>query len=128
LVEYRDEVYARLAGDMSAMGIWVERAASAAEATQTCAHSPPDLMIANVEMPDESGWLLAGKLRFVWPTACIWLYTPRPSGYEQGLAHFLGVAEVVHYDGNLFWLAEEIRRRLTRPPARDVDFATRGVA
>lgn len=114
LVEYRDEVFARLASDLAAMGVWVERASNAAEASQRFAHCPPDLMIVNADMPDESGWLLAGKLRLVRPTAHVWLYAPRSSGFDHGLAHFLGVAEVVHYDGDLFWLAEEIRSRVAR--------------
>ncbi len=109
LVEYRDEVFARLECDLAAMGVWVERASNAAEASQRFAHCPPDLMIVNVDMPDESGWLLAGKLRLVRPTARVWLYSPRSSGFDHGLAHFLGVSQLIHYEGDLLCLAEEIR-------------------
>lgn len=117
LVDHRDEAFARLAGDFAAMGIWVERACSAAEVFRRIASCSSNLMIVNADMPNESGWLLAGKLRVVWPTARLWLYAPRPfwsSEYDQGLAHFLGVAELIHYEGDLFLLAKEIRSRLTR--------------
>lgn len=130
LVEHRDEVFARLAGDFAAMGIWVERACNAAEAFCRFACCSPDLMIANAHMPYEGGWLLAAKLRLIRPAARIWLYSPRPSWspeYDQGLARFLEVAELIHYRGDLFLLAEKIRNRLVRPP-RDVRLAARGVA
>lgn len=118
LVEYRDEVFARLAGDLGAMGIWVERARSGAEACCRFVRCSPQLAIANALMPYDSGWLLAAKLRLIRPTACIWLYAPPPrsSDYDHGLAHFLGVAELIHYQGDLFLLAKEIRSRLVGSP------------
>ncbi|MHB1033450.1 MAG: response regulator [Pirellulales bacterium] len=130
LVEYRDEVFARLAGDFAAMGMWVERACSSVDAFCRFARCSSALVIANANMPGEGGWLLAGKLRLAWPMARVWLYAPRPSWsseYDHGLAHFLGVAELIYYQGNLWWLAEEIRSRFIRPP-RDVRLAARGVA
>lgn len=118
LVEYRDEVFARLADDLTTMGMWVERACSTAEAFRWIVGRSPDLVIVNADMPNGGGWLLAAKLRLSRPTARIWLYAPRPRSfeYDHALARFLGVAELIHYQGDLFLLAEEIRRRLTRLP------------
>jgi len=130
LVEHRDEVFARLAGDFAAMGIWVERACSVAEAFRHFACCSPDLMIANAHMPCEGGWLLVAKLRLIRPTARIWLYSPRPSWsseYDHGLARFLEIAELIHYRGDLFLLAEEIRSRLVGLPT-DIRRAGREIA
>jgi len=116
LVEYRDEVFARLADDLAATGMWVERACNTAEAFRWIAGRSPDLVIANLHMPNNSGWLLAAKLRLFQPTARIWLYAPQPRSfeYDYALARFLGVAELIHYQGDLFRLAEEVNRRFIR--------------
>lgn len=118
LVEHRDEVFARLASDFAAMGIRVERASCKAEVFRCLARCSPDLMIANAHLPDEGGWLLTAKLRLSRPTTCVWLYAPRPQSpeYDYGLAEFLGVAELIHYQGDLFLLGDELRHRLMQSP------------
>lgn len=113
LVEHRDEVFARLAADLASIPLQVARALNASAASRRFARNPSDLMIANVDLPDESGWLLACKTRLVFPTARIWLYTAHPSALDRNRARYLGVARLIHYGGDLLRLGGKVLNRLT---------------
>ena len=115
LVEYRDEVFARLAADLAAAGLRVERASSAAEASRRYASRPADLLVAEVDLPDHSGWLLASKLRLAHPGVQIWVYTPWSSAVEVALANFVGAEELIDYGGDLWRLTAELLGRLDTP-------------
>lgn len=113
LVEHRDEVFDRLAVDLVSIQFHVTRAFTASAASRRFAACPSDLMIAHVDLPDESGWLLAAKLRLVFPTARIWLYTAHPSALDRNRARYLGVARLMHYGGDLLRLGGKVLNRLT---------------
>lgn len=108
LVEQRDEVFARLASDMAKYGMRVIRAKSASDALNRCASRKPALVVANVDLPDHSGWLMAAKVRFVDRHTPIWLYQTQSSNYDLGMVNFLSVEELLDYQGDLFNLAETI--------------------
>ena len=112
VVEHRDEVFARVDADLRAWGIQVQRATSAEEARRLYDHRPWELILTHSDLPDETGWLFACKLRFVWPAARIWIYTPRWTAKELALAEFIGVEEVLPYGGDLQRLAAEVFERL----------------
>ncbi|MHB8972717.1 MAG: response regulator [Pirellulaceae bacterium] len=116
LVEHQDEIFARLAADLASLLWQVTRASNASAASRRFAARPSDLMIANVDLPDESGWLLAAKVRLVYPTAHIWLYTAHPLALDRDRARYLGVARLIHYGGDLLRLRGKILNRLTRHP------------
>jgi response regulator RpfG family c-di-GMP phosphodiesterase len=107
-VEYRDEVFARLAMDLAQAGMRVVRAKTAAEAIPLFARHAPALVLANLDMPDQSGWLLAAKLRFICPHTRVWLYHPWTSQYAEGMATFLKVDELLEYGGDLLGLSEAV--------------------
>jgi DNA-binding response OmpR family regulator len=113
LVEHRDEVFARLVANLASIQLRVARALSASAASRRFATCPSDLMIANVDLPDESGWLLACKTRLVYPTARIWLYTAHPTALDRARARYLGVARLIHYGGDLLRLGGKVLDRLT---------------
>ncbi len=71
LVEYRDEVFARIAADLAAAGVVVQRADSGAEASRIFAQQGAGLLLVNADLPDGSGWLVSSKLRLVNPDASI---------------------------------------------------------
>ena len=110
VAEPRDEVFARLATDLAEAGMRVVRARTASEAIRHCASYEPTLIIANLDLPDQSGWLLAGKVRFVDPDIRVWLYQPRATSYEKGMAQFLKVDELLDYAGDLLGLSETVIR------------------
>lgn len=112
MVEHRDEVFARIAGDLTAWGIRFERATSAEEARRLYFRQPMELVLIHSDLPDETGWLLACKLRLAWPAARIWVYTPRWTTKEPVLAEFVGVEEAIAYGGDLRRLAAEVLDRL----------------
>ena len=108
VAEPRDEVFARLAADLAESGMQVVRAQTASEALRHYARCEPALMVANVDLPDQSAWLLAGKLRFVDPNVRIWIYQSQSSPYERGMASFLKIDELLTYGGDLLGLAETL--------------------
>jgi hypothetical protein len=108
VAEPRDEVFARLATDLAEAGIKVVRAKTAGEAIRHCATYQPTLIVSNLDLPDQSGWLLAGKLRFVDPDVRVWLYQPQTTSYEKGMARFLRIEELLDYGGDLLGLSETI--------------------
>jgi len=126
LVEYRDEVFARLSADLAEAGLLVVRVCTGHGVRRHFARHRPALVIANMDTPDESGWLLASKLRLGSSATRIWLYAPRsPSPVDQHFARFLAV-ELVHYPGDLISLAANILCRVLEPA--DKDAAREGAA
>ena len=108
LVEHRDEVFARLATDIAEFGIRVLRAKSAIEAMKLYDKHSPTLIVGNVELPDQSGWLMTAKLRLFDRGICIWLYHRQSSSYGQEIAAFLGVDALLPYQGDLLSLSEQV--------------------
>ena len=108
LVEHRDEVFARIATDMAESGLCVVRAKSATEALKLCGVYEPALVVANIDLPEQSGWLLAGKLRFVDQRIRVWLYQSETTSYDEGMADYLRVDQLVEYGGDLLGLSETI--------------------
>jgi hypothetical protein len=118
LVEHRDEVYARLAADLAEAGFKVGRARTAREAMQFYARSKHALVVANLDLPDQSGWLLAGKLHFIQEGVRMWLYEPRKTATDVSMAKFLRVDELLEYGGNLIGLSDAILDCVAGTPRR----------
>lgn len=112
LVEHRDEVFARLATDIERFGLEVIRAESVDSAMTIVRRCDSVLVIANRDLPDQNGWVLADKLNLTAPHIEVWLYMPTVSMYAEILARFLKVTELVTYRGNLFTLSDRIVDRL----------------
>ncbi|OHB84081.1 MAG: hypothetical protein A2V98_10630 [Planctomycetes bacterium RBG_16_64_12] len=120
LVEHRDRVFARLAAELTAMGMRVVRATGAREAIRRYVDRPTDLLVVHADLPGESAWLLSAKLRLTHPAAHIWVYGRRLSAFDVAAANFLMVDELIEYQGGLSRLSEEILARFeaaVRPPA-----------
>jgi DNA-binding response OmpR family regulator len=118
VVEHRDEVFARLAADLCAVGVGVKRAVSAAQALRRYARRSADLVLCHVDLPDQSSWLLTAKLRLSCPAARVWVYTPRSSAAHTALARFVQAEELIEYGGDLWRLSAELRGRLGRATRR----------
>lgn len=112
LVEHRDEVFARLAADMEQLGVVVVRAESPAEALRLAGRCDSALVIANRDLPEQNGWVLADKLSQVAPNIEAWLYMPQASMYAEVLARFLQVTELLVHEGDLFSLSDAVVGRL----------------
>jgi PleD family two-component response regulator len=97
VVEYRDEVYQRLAGNLCHAGCRVMRAFCASEGIIQSLMFRPDIVIANVDLPDQSGWLLTAKLCATEPRPHIWLYKSEASRMDAVKARFLGAEELLAY-------------------------------
>lgn len=108
LAEPRNEVFARLATDVTRTGVSVLQASSAEEALRYAARFAPPLVIANADLPDSSAWLLAAKLRLCVPSAPLWIYAVHPSDYYRRMARFLKVDTLISYRGDLWGLSAAI--------------------
>ncbi len=113
LVEHRDEVFARVATDMALTGSKIIRARSATEALKLCGTYEPALVVANLDLPDQSGWLLAGKLQFIDGGVRVWLYHHQSRRNDERTAEYLQVDEFLDYGGDLLGLSETIVELLT---------------
>ena len=63
VIEYRDQVIAPLTASLDLAGIEVFRAKDGAEAVARCLTARPTLVVANVDLPCQTGWLVAAKHR-----------------------------------------------------------------
>ncbi len=108
LVEHRDEVFARIATDLAEAGLRVIRAKTVVHAMALSVSHEPMVVVANVDLPDQNGWLLAGKISFIDPTIRVWLYQPRTTDCDAVLAAFMRVHELFEYGGDLLSLSETI--------------------
>ena len=113
LVEHRDEVFARIAADMAHCGMRVIRACSAIEALKLFGANEPTMVVANVDLPDQNGWMLAGKVRFIDSGVRIWVYQPHSEPGDDGMAEWLEVDELLDYGGDLLGLSETIVQLMT---------------
>ncbi len=98
VVESDDPIFRSVASGLVASGMRVLRAQTAVEAMAKCVQHDADLVVANVHLEDQSGWLLAAKLRWIDPSVSVWLYQTRWSDYERGLASFLQVDRMLDED------------------------------
>ncbi len=120
LVEHRDEVFARIATDMAESRMRVVRAKSVAEALELCHQYEPTLVVANINMPDTSGWLLARRLGLCDRRIHVWLYQGRSTDRDIVMAKYVHVEERLVYNGDLLGLSRSIVRlmaNLLKPQA-----------
>jgi DNA-binding response OmpR family regulator len=111
LVEFRDEVFARVERDLHAARIRVVRAESMQDADRQCRQGTTDLVIVNVDRTDEASWLRARQLRRRFPNVEIWVVTAWASSVDATLVLFVGATQLIYY-ADLWRLADEIRRRV----------------
>lgn len=112
IVEHRDEFFAGLASVLASEGLCVKRAATADEATQNLCEGIPDLILANCELPDESGWLMASKWCLTRQPKRVWLYQAWPAVFDQDWVELTKVERILYYEGDLLGLAEQVRSQL----------------
>ena len=112
VVEFRDEVYASLQTLLHDAGISVSRADSSSIVAGLVSRLVPDLILINVEMPDESGWVISSKLRLQRQTQPVWLYLAQAPPFVSHWKKFSGAEEVIDYEGTLGRLVEEVGRRI----------------
>ena len=108
LVDHRDEVSARLISELEKAGVSVRHALSAGDASRIFRVAQFDLVVANVHLPDESGWLMACKFRLAVPALRILLYKAWVSADDEDWKTFLGLHRLVYYRGDLHKLATAI--------------------
>ncbi len=61
----------------------VQQASSAYEAYQTVIDTQIDLIISDIDLPDESGWLMAAKLQISHPATQVWLHVDRETAIKN---------------------------------------------
>jgi len=108
IVEYRDAVFERLASAFRQIGMRVSRAMCGFEAMGQYIRTRPNLVVANVDMPGQSGWLLTAKLRIVESTPHVWLYTSRKTAKNMSMAKFVRAEELLEYGSNLSVLSDAV--------------------
>ena len=95
LVEPDSVLSGRLSAVLSAAGLKVERVTDAGAAYERLRRSPAGLVVSNVRLPDESGWLLAAKLRLSSPRPRVWLHSVDRQPWEVPFAAFIGAERLI---------------------------------
>jgi DNA-binding response OmpR family regulator len=108
LVEFRDELFARVAGDLKNNGYLAIRAVDTADVLKLYSRHEPMLVVCNRDLPDASGWLTAVKLKMLDPGARIWIYAARFSIFDRGWAKHTGIQHLIEYAGDIFDLSSII--------------------
>lgn len=112
IVEHRDELFANVATALTAKGVQIARAASAAEATERLQSTSPDLTLANCDQPDESAWLMVSKWCLTRASKRVWLYQAWPAPFDQDWVDFTNVERLLYYRDDGRVLANEVLCRL----------------
>lgn len=109
VVEPRDEVYARLAGDLTEAGYRVVRALSSTDALKACGRYQPKLVVAQLPIACQKAWQLAPKLAMLDSDTRVVLYGAEISVHDYAMADFWGIEHLIEYSGDLFGLSMRIR-------------------
>jgi len=112
IVDVRDDFFAGLASVAASVGLRVQRATSAEQATQLLSEELLDLIIANCEQPDESGWLMASKWCLTRMPRRVWLYQAWPAAFDSHWIELTKVEQILYHEGDLLALAERVRSQL----------------
>lgn len=112
LVEQRDEFFANLAADLKEGGFQVERAVSAAEATQRLRRESSDLILANCDLPDESGWLMVSKWCLTRTPRRVWLYRAWPAPFDQDWVDLTNIERILYHEDDVRALVDQVRHQL----------------
>jgi len=75
------------------------------------------LLVGNVDLPGQSGWLMTAKLRLFDIRIRVWLYRNQPSDYGQEIAKFLDLDALLAHHGDLFGLSQTIVDRMANRSA-----------
>ena len=112
LVEHRDGVFDHLRLGFTTAGFSVTRAKNSAEAVKYFVSETASLLVVNADVPEESPWLLAAKLRLTHPMARIWVYTRQLSTLDLAAANLLAIEELMEHHGKPVQLESKLLDRL----------------
>lgn len=118
IVDVRDDYFASLESVAASVGLCVQRAASAGQATQQLNDRLPDLIIANCEQPDESGWLMVSKWCLTRTPRRVWLYQAWPAAFDSHWIELTKVEQILYHEGDPLTLAEQVRNQLASERGR----------
>ena len=112
LIEWRNEVFARLSADLSARGARVIRGKGPVMAWWRFRLSPSDLLLVSLAQADGRGWSLIRQLRALRPSGPIWAYVAQSRPLDWKMACQLRVDELIEYRGDLLGLSDELVDRI----------------
>lgn len=113
LVEPRDEIYARLAGDLVEAGFRPVRAMSVIDALKACGKYQPRLVLASISLSERKAWQMAPKLAVLDSDTRVWLYDHAIEVHDYAMADFFGIEQLIEYGGDLFRLSSRVRQSLS---------------
>ena len=112
IVEYRDEVYARLKADLEQLGATVGRARRGATVLANVRRHRPDLILIGDRLPDESCLLIAAKLHLGGCTAPSWVYGFGESIRYRDCLPLVGIDRAIDFGPDLWRSSDRICRKI----------------
>jgi two-component system KDP operon response regulator KdpE len=120
VVDHDPEVRARLLEQLQAWGYETEAPQTAEEALRLIPHHRPDLVILDVEMPDQDGYLVCAKLKRFSQRSVeripVILCSVRASERDRHLGRYAGCDDYVLKPFDWCQLAEHVEKLLARLP------------
>jgi len=113
VVEERDRFFAAIATPLVSARFQVVRATTSDMAHAHFDNDSPDLIVANCELPDESGWLMASKWCLGGKAYEVWLYQSSPAAFDDHWQRFTKVEHLFYHEGSAACLTGQIRQHLS---------------
>lgn len=110
MIEYRDEIYAAIEGELANNDALLTRVMTAGEAVTGWRQHRPELILINAEMPDESGFLISLKLRMHGFQGGLWLYSACANNSPPGFQQFCQIDHLFNYKGDLRMLTTHLNQ------------------
>lgn len=109
LLGYGDSAFAaQVSRQFRRHGWEVRQASRGTQVRRLCPDLAPEVVILDVDLPGESGWLTAAKLRLERPGQRIVLIGDRRTPENESLADFLGISALLNRNDGVQPLFDEI--------------------
>ena len=106
LMEHRDEVFARLATDLSETGLAVIRTCGAAATKRVRSRRRLGFIVINADLPNLDVWQFAREIQCDIAENCFWVYKSRCTAADVSRARASLVDELIAYGGDVLYLAD----------------------
>jgi len=113
ILDFRDEVYASIAGLLKECGLIAYRAENTSELAGKLVSKKPDLVLIHGMQPDENAWLTSAKLRTIDANRPVWIYSPEPPSELDRWLSMVDREDVFVYGGVIHRLLDLLQNRLS---------------
>ncbi|TWU39433.1 response regulator [Novipirellula artificiosorum] len=109
VVEPSNAISAHLTADLTRAGYRAGRVSSVNEAMTLCSKFGPELILANLSLPNQTAWQLASTLALHDSGTRLLLYGHDIAVHHYAMADFLGIERLIEYSNDLSALSATLQ-------------------